>query len=186
MNKTQRKILNAAFEILAQDFSAPLEKIAETAGVTRATLHRYYNSRETLLEATGLELYRLTKEIINEATTNHNNPPQQLKAVIIKSAEMGERFHFLMHVMEHDNHQQHYPKFQEVEQQLADLINTVRQDGFIRPNIPTPWVIHMYYGIMSASWRALNEGSVAPKQIPHLAWQSFTSGLFMAEKSPNP
>lgn len=178
MNKTQRNILNAAFEVLAQDFSAPLEKIAETAGVTRATVHRYYNSRETLMEATGLELFRLTKEIVAQATAAYDTPAQQLKAVIMKSAEMGERFHFLMHAMEHNDHEQHYPKFQEVEQQLTALIEAVRHDGLIRPEIPTPWIIHIYYGIMSASWRALSEGGVAPKRVPELAWESFTAGLF--------
>lgn len=177
MNKTQRNILNAAFEVLAQDFSAPLEKIADTAGVTRATLHRYYNNREALMEATGLELYRLTKAIIEEATAAYDTPHQQLQAVIMKSAEMGEHFHFLMHAVEHDDHEQHYPKFQEVEQQLTAVIEAVRQEGLIREDVPTPWMIHLYYGIMSASWRALSEGGVAPKRIPELAWQSFTSGL---------
>lgn len=183
MNKTQRNILNAAFEVLAQDFSAPLEKIADLAGVTRATLHRYYNNRETLMEATGIELCRLTKTIIDEASASYDKPHEQLKAVIMKSAEMGDRFHFLMHAMEHDNHQQHYPKFQEVEQQLTLLIEAVRQDGFIRADVPTIWIIHMYYGVMSASWRALSEGGIAPKQIPNLAWQSFTAGLFVAKDS---
>ena len=179
MNKTQRNILNAAFEVLAQDFSAPLEKIADAAGVTRATLHRYYNNREALMEATGLELFRLTEEIVDEATTSHDEPRQQLKAVIMKSAAMGDRFHFLMHAMEHDDHEQHYPKFQEVEERIANLIEAVRQDGLIRSDIPTAWIIHVYYGIMSASWSALSEGNVAPKQVPDLAWQSFTSGVFL-------
>ena len=30
MNKTQKKILDAAFDILAQDFSAPLDKVARS------------------------------------------------------------------------------------------------------------------------------------------------------------
>ncbi|KAB2863506.1 MAG: TetR/AcrR family transcriptional regulator [Anaerolineae bacterium] len=176
MNKTQHNILNAAFEVLAQDFSAPLEKIAERAGVTRATLHRYYNSREALMEGATIELCRLTKAIVDEATASHATPLQQLKAVVMKSAELGNRYHFLMHAMEHE---QHDPKFRYVEQQLADLIDAVRQKGLIRPDVPTPWIIHVYYGIMSASWRALKDGGVAPKQIPELAWQTFTSGLFV-------
>lgn len=177
MNKTQHNILNAAFEVLAQDFSAPLEKIAERAGVTRATLHRYYNSREALMEAASIELCRLTKAVIDEAAASHDTALQQLKAVVMKSAELGTHYHFLMHAMEHDN--QHDPKFQYVEQQLANLIDAVRQNGLIRPDIPTPWIIHVYYGIMSASWRALKDGGVAPKQIPELAWQTFASGLLV-------
>ena len=59
MNKTEANILNAAFDILAQDFSAPLDKIAEAAGVTRMTLHRYFNGRDALLEASGLSLIHI-------------------------------------------------------------------------------------------------------------------------------
>lgn len=181
MNKTQRKILNAAFEVLAQDFSAPLEKIADSAGVTRATLHRYYKNREALMEATGLELFRLTREIIDGAMANDDSPRQKLKTVIMTTAEMGERFHFLMHAMEHDDHQLHQPKFRETEQQLADLIEAVRNEGLIRPDVPTAWVVQLYYGVMSASSRALSRGSVAPRRIPELAWQSFTSGVFVGD-----
>jgi AcrR family transcriptional regulator len=181
VNKTQRNILNAAFEVLAQDFSAPLEKIADAAGVTRATLHRYYKNRDALMEATGLELFRLTQEIIDDATGNHDEPLQQLKAVIMKSAENGDRFHFLMHAMEHDDHEQHYAKFQEVEQGMINLIESIRQDGLIRSDMPTAWIMHVYYGIMSASWSALSEGNVAPKRIPDLAWQSFTAGVFLQQ-----
>lgn len=180
MNKTQRSILDAAFEILSQDLSAPLEKIAETAGVTRVTLHRYYNNREALMEATGVELCRLTRKIIEDATNSHDDPRDQLKAVIMQTAEMGDRFHLLMHATEHED-EEHYPKFLEVEQLIADLIETVWREGFIPADIPTAWAIQMYYGVMAVSWRALRDGTVAPKRIPELAWRSFTSGVFATQ-----
>ena len=181
MNKTQRNILNAAFEVLSQDFSAPLDKVADAAGVTRATLHRYYKNREVLMEATGLELVRHTHEIVDEAMTQYDNPREQLKAVIMKSASLGDRFHFLLHAMEHDNHEQHYPKFQEVEQRILGLVDAVRNKGLVNPDMPNAWIIHLYYGIMTTSWSALSEGSVAPKKVPELAWQSFSSGIFLTK-----
>lgn len=58
---------------------------------------------------------------------------------------------------------------------IKDLIDIVHQHEFIHPDVPTPWIIHVYYGIMSASRRSLREGGFTPKQIPDLAWQTFTS-----------
>ncbi|HEX7306653.1 TetR/AcrR family transcriptional regulator [Lentzea sp.] len=45
------RILTAAAEVLAADPLASLERIGEAAGLTRATVHRRFASRQALLEA---------------------------------------------------------------------------------------------------------------------------------------
>ncbi|HUQ57011.1 TetR/AcrR family transcriptional regulator [Lentzea sp.] len=45
------RILAAAAEVLAVDPSASLERIGEAAGLTRATVHRRFASRQALLDA---------------------------------------------------------------------------------------------------------------------------------------
>ena len=64
------------------------------------TLHRYFNSRDALLEATGLEMIGLSNGIIDEAIARHADPRRQLQEIIMQAAQMGERFHFLMHASE--------------------------------------------------------------------------------------
>ena len=46
---TEQIIVEAAILVLNEDYSAPLEKVAERAGITRRTLHRYFTGREELL-----------------------------------------------------------------------------------------------------------------------------------------
>ncbi|MFD9700929.1 TetR/AcrR family transcriptional regulator [Lentzea sp. NPDC059081] len=50
------RILAAAAEVLADDPSASLERIGEAAGLTRATVHRRFASRQALLAALAEEL----------------------------------------------------------------------------------------------------------------------------------
>ncbi len=181
MNKTQEKILNAAFDVLAQDFSAPLDKIADTAGVTRMTLHRYYSSRDALLEATGLEIIRLGNHIIDEAIAQHEHPREQLKAIVMQATQMGERIHFLIHASEEMDYETFAPMVQQMDDRMIEIIEALRTDGFIKKNVPNAWILHLYGGIMTAAWSSLRDGAVAPRDIPTLAWQSFAQGVFVPD-----
>jgi AcrR family transcriptional regulator len=49
--RSTARILAAAEEVLAVDATATLERIADAAGLTRATVHRRFSSRKALLEA---------------------------------------------------------------------------------------------------------------------------------------
>jgi AcrR family transcriptional regulator len=50
-----RQVVAAARELLADDPSAPITRIASRAGVSRATLYRHFGSRRGLLEAVEVE-----------------------------------------------------------------------------------------------------------------------------------
>ncbi|MET9002837.1 helix-turn-helix domain-containing protein [Amycolatopsis sp. NPDC004169] len=49
--RSTARILAAAEEVLAVDANATLERIADAAGLARATVHRRFSSRKALLEA---------------------------------------------------------------------------------------------------------------------------------------
>ncbi|WP_446046092.1 TetR/AcrR family transcriptional regulator [Streptomyces olivaceus] len=52
------RILDAAETVLAQDPAASLERVADVAGLTRATVHRRFASRKALLDALAERLTR--------------------------------------------------------------------------------------------------------------------------------
>ena len=183
MNKTKKKILNAAFDVLAQDFSAPLDKIAESAGVTRMTLHRYFNNRDILLEAMGLEIVRLSNHIIDEAVTQHTRPHEQLQAIVMQASQMGERFHFLTHASEEIDYETFGPMVQELDKRMTEIIEALRAEGAIKKGVPNAWILHLYGGIMTAAWSSSRDGVVAPRDIPTLAWESFTQGVFVDDSA---
>ncbi|CAM3352773.1 TetR/AcrR family transcriptional regulator [Kibdelosporangium persicum] len=54
--RSTARILEAAEDVLAEDPNAPLERIADAAGVARATVHRRFSSRTALLDALAAHL----------------------------------------------------------------------------------------------------------------------------------
>lgn len=51
----RRQVMSVAREVLAHDASAPVARIADEAGVSRATFYRHFGSRASLLESVELE-----------------------------------------------------------------------------------------------------------------------------------
>ncbi|MEM8860173.1 MAG: TetR/AcrR family transcriptional regulator [Chloroflexota bacterium] len=173
LNKTQKRILDATFELLAQDVSTPLEKIADAAGITRMTLHRYYSGRQALLEAAVTEMMGISNQIIENGVTQHDEPVDQLKSIVKEASLMGDRFHFLTHAFEEIDSSFLDSKVEELDDQMFKIFDALRADNLIADNMTNDWLIHLYGGILMASWSSFKEGKVGRAMIPSLAWQSF-------------
>ena len=129
------------------------------------TLHRYFNSRDALLEATGLEMIRLSNHIIDEAIAQHNHPREQLQAIVMQASQMGERFHFLMHASEEIDDALFSPQIQKLDDRMTEIIEALREEGLIRKDMPNAWLLHLYGGVLTAAWSSLRDGAVAPRDI---------------------
>ena len=151
MSNTRQKIIDAAFDVFAKDLSAPLEKVADAADISRMTLHRYFKTRQDLLEAMWLEFIDWGNQIIDESMAQYNQPRDQLQAIVMRSAEMGDRFHFLMHASEEIDHETHQAQAQEMEDKMMRLVNVLRSNRLLKEDLPTAWIMHLYDGVLTAS-----------------------------------
>ncbi|PRY32446.1 TetR/AcrR family transcriptional regulator [Umezawaea tangerina] len=64
--RSSARILEAAQQVLAEDPTASLERVAEAAGLARATVHRRFASRQALLDALVRDLTDRYLAIIKE------------------------------------------------------------------------------------------------------------------------
>jgi AcrR family transcriptional regulator len=62
--KTREKILRAAHEIQGRGIELTLENVAEKAGISRATIYRYYSNKDVLSAEAVLDIKTLTTEQI--------------------------------------------------------------------------------------------------------------------------
>lgn len=62
--KTREKILRAAHEIQGRGAELTLENVAEKAGISRATIYRYYSNKDVLSAEAVLDIKTLTPEQI--------------------------------------------------------------------------------------------------------------------------
>ncbi|MCA1063936.1 TetR/AcrR family transcriptional regulator [Rossellomorea sp. AcN35-11] len=179
MSKSKALLLEKAIHMLSQDESASLEDIAKAAGVSRMTLHRNFQNRETLFKEIHETLIQRTLAIFKQAKETYEHPVEQMKEIIMRNA--GEKG-FVLLMKENKEHEDHNPetcRFSEVNKELSELIKQLRGEGYISHEIPDAWVFHMYDGVLFTAWETMHNGSVAPNEIPNLSWTTFKNGLLM-------
>lgn len=177
MNKTKTNIVNVAIDVLSRDEGASMETIAEHVGVSRMTIHRYFKNRERLFSSIHEVLIERTLAIFNESLERYNDPLEQMESIIKTNAGQ-QGFHLLLR--EHGHHEGHDPetcKFSEVNKELYALIGRLRATGHIDSSMADAWVFHMYDGVLLTAWETMYNGTVAPRDIPELAWRTFKKGL---------
>ena len=179
MERTKERIVDSAIRILSEDRGASLDSIAATAGLSRMTIHRYFKNRDTLLEHLHNELVRRAIAIVHRALSEHDDPVDQMREIVMSTANASNGFQLLMdgrHV--HEDHDEDTCQFAQMNKKLKSLIERLKENGDISREVPTPWAFHMFDGVVFCAWETMNNGSVAPRDIPELAWKTFTRGLF--------
>jgi len=175
---TKQRILNSAIELLSQDASARIEAIAEAASVSRMTLHRYFSSREVLIEAASMEALVYAGQMIDAAIEAHSDPFDQLEAIVKGTAIMGGRFNFV--VLEQEIFKREPLKLHAdaLEAKVSIILDALRADGRLKPGFANPWIICLIDGVLTSAFNVHRQGTVAPKDIPDLVWRSLSEGVF--------
>ncbi|WP_432090213.1 TetR/AcrR family transcriptional regulator [Streptomyces sp. NRRL F-5630] len=147
------RILDAAETVLAQDPAAPLERVADAAGLTRATVHRRFASRKVLLEALAERLTRRYLLGLAEARVDTAPPLIALYRVTERVFELKLSHRFAIQLTE--------ALTPEVRNGLCTLFARLHEAGVITASDPD-WCQRVYLAL-------LHEVHDLPADAPALA-----------------
>lgn len=168
-------IIEAAFEVFRANPGAGLGEVAARAGVGRATLHRHFKGRAdliaTLARVASDEIDAAVREALKSATT----AAEMLRLIIGATIPLGDRQGFL--AMERVDAPDITIKSEKQAAELAELIEAARHEHLFAPDIPTPWIIEIFEGVIFAAWMQIKAGELTQKQATTLAWRTFADGL---------
>ncbi|MEM7300286.1 MAG: helix-turn-helix domain-containing protein [Pseudomonadota bacterium] len=169
-------LLEAAFQLFNRKPDASLGEIATHAGVGRATLHRYFSSRDELLKAMALTAAQELDAAIEEATKDARSHTEGLRLMLEAMIPMAERQLFLA-----NQHLDHIPEitasYQKDMDDLANEIESARSEGTFAADITTEWIVQTYENLTYAAWTMVHEGHATPRQAADYAWRTLTRGL---------
>ena len=151
--QTRALICDAAIAHLIAHPHATMSDIAIAAGVGRATLYRYFPSRDTLLRDLVATCVRET----NEATAHIEADGLRGKAAIIECIHalvpLGDKFQFLTNNWspDPDTQRQIDKDNRDVQEMMADAIEI----GDIRSDLSPVWLSLLFDNLLTAAWEAL-------------------------------
>lgn len=182
LNNTQQSIIDAAILVFNEDFSAPLEKVAEKASVTRRTLHRYFKDRDTLLKYCEKDMQRNCRRAVEEAFESSDIPLKKLEQMFYAAIDCGAK-HAFLHKLHHRNDHKHSKNnrdcasYESINDRCRQLILQLQKDGFISKKLTAGWILIFLSSVVSATISAESIDATAKITLNKYAWFSFSKGI---------
>lgn len=169
--------LDLAAALLARDPSASLARVAESAGVGRATLARHFPRREDLLRALALRSLRAVDEALDGLEARSTDAVDYLVRSFEALVPLGASFHFLhaeIAVLADREFRA------ELDRQLADaaeLVRALKREGAIERSVPEAWAVATMDALLYAAWQTVTDGELSARDAARFASDTFLMGL---------
>jgi TetR/AcrR family transcriptional regulator, mexCD-oprJ operon repressor len=157
--RTPAAILATAARVLAERPDASTGDIAAAAGVGRATLYRYFPTREALLEALEIQAHEELAARITDAGLDRVPVPEALERLLRAFLAVSDCYVVL--VREHELGKDHHGMDQHHKELDAELMAPIRavfqrgvDDGVLRDDLGIDALMELFGGIVLASLKA--------------------------------
>lgn len=181
MKGTREKLIEAAVVALNRDESATIEQIATVAGVTRRTVHRYFNDRNTLVQECKQTMLRVCNLKMTEAYQSSQQPALQIENMFYAALEVGIQYSFIKKLFKRNQYtdlvNNQVRAYDDVKANWFKLVERLQQQGAIDKKLSIPWIYNLFGGMVDIAIEAQQAGDVAPNDIKTFSWASFKGSI---------
>ena len=171
---TYIKIIESAFALFARNASASMAELATEAEVGRATLHRYFATRDALMEALFEEAHSEIERAVEAAVADATDHLDGLRLAMAAIVPLANRQVFLTQVPAPAAMAAAYNASTN---ETRAAIDEARTEGSLVTDMPTEWIAEVYEALCYAAWTAIDRQDLTPRQATVFAWRSFLSGV---------
>lgn len=154
-------ILDAALDCLARDPQANIVDIAHAAGVGRVTLYGHFATRSQLIEAAFVHALRQAEETL-DALDLSGDPREALTKLASSSWQIMDRYRGALAAAQRElplgRIRSHVD---EPMIRVAGLIGRGQREGVFRTDLPTDWLVAMFYTVMHGAVSEIAAGRLA-------------------------
>ena len=172
---SKQALIEAGFKVLHTNPGASLAEVASAAGVGRATLHRYFSSRERLVSELAQIAISEMDTAVEEACRHSQTAFEALRDSMQALIPLGDRYGFLMHeFVEQD--EAVIAEFERQQRETEELVSAIMDEGKLDRAVPVRWVVRSYEYLIYAAWDSVYRQELTPAQAGDLAWRSLIQG----------
>lgn len=174
VEKDDIKLLNALALALVNHPRAPLQELATEAGISKATLYRFYGTREALIERLlqyGTQWISHSIHIVEHEATP---PLEALHLLLARSLEQPGIIAFLIHYLE-PHTQDNAALEAEWDKKMDAFFLRGQQEGIFRIDISAAGLAELWVSILVGMIDAERRGRIARAGLADLIERAFLS-----------
>jgi AcrR family transcriptional regulator len=173
----RKAILDAATELLALKPTATLQEIADHAQIGIATLHRYFSTRELLLDALALNAIGLVDEALEGIMNDDSDMLRFLTEVFEALIPLGSKMSFLSFAASVDENPNILAEEARIKQPLREAVEGWQTRGLLNAAMPAHWMITVMYNLLFVAWQEIQNGNLAKNDAPQLLVSTVIQGF---------
>ncbi|MFI7632671.1 TetR/AcrR family transcriptional regulator [Nonomuraea sp. NPDC049400] len=180
---SREQVMSAAIQHLNENPAASMAQLAEAVGISRATLHRHFSSREELMLALAHRAHDQWEQVqvsigMAEATASGDREALEkaLNALLTGLIEVADEYGFGLTDDALAVHPELKHRADVLEEREIALYTAAQRAGLLRAGLPPRWVSNTVYGLLVAVRESLRRGDVARRDVPGLLLGTFLHG----------
>ena len=158
--------------------TATMAELADAAGISRATLHRRFPSREDLLVRLAEDAARITEEALADARLTEGSARAACQRLVTTLVPLGSRFTFLLREGTWlDERPAVAAATRAVEKTVHQLVARGRQTGDFRADLPAFFQVRLVLTTVFTAWEAVQAGELGSREAPEAAAAALLTGI---------
>lgn len=176
-------VLRSAAALLTRKSTSTMDEVAKAAGISRATLHRHFAGRDTLvraLEGLGIEE---CEAALTAARLGDGTAQEAVRRLVRELEPAAGLLAFLYtenQLFEGEGQNEGWAR---IDAGIAALFRRGQQSGEFRIDLTPAWLTEALYGLMASGAWAVSEGRVASKDFNHMIVELLLGGALRREES---
>ena len=176
MVRKKQAVLDAATKLFTVNPRASTREVAAATGISRATLHRLFPSRDALIEGLRLLALHRISAAYAAARLDEGTAPQALERLIEALVPIVHQFAYLVGETQLQQNDVMMAGDRTLQAETERLLRRGQAEGSLRADLPAVWMAHTLAGLLLAAEEAVRMGDIAPRQVSRLILESFLSG----------
>lgn len=179
---TKTRIIESAIQVFNEDLSAPLQRVANKASVTRRTLHRYFSDRNELVAVCEKAIETSCRKAMIAAIQSSNDPLTQLESMLYAGIDCGAKYSFFYKLHQskdhkHNTENKNCADYEYIYQHFHKIILQLQKNGKVNSEMSAGWIQVLHSGIIESTVNARHHTTKDFQEIKTLAWISYIKAI---------
>lgn len=173
----RQAILSAAVRTLTGEPAATLTAVAADAGVGRATVHRYFATREDLLAAIAEGAIDRLSVTITACRPDEGPVPEALRRIAEAVIPLADEMRFLEVGPALLDLPEQIGRWYSAPAVVEGLVRRGRDEGALSVDVPVAWVTDHFLGTIRTASESVRDGRIARNDAAALVCGSVLDGV---------
>ncbi|WP_432056111.1 TetR/AcrR family transcriptional regulator [Streptomyces sp. bgisy022] len=171
------QVLRAAASQLTRKPTSTMDEVARSAGISRATLHRYFAGRDALVRALEALAIEECEAALEGARTREGPASDAVRRLVDRIEPHAGLLAFLYTENQLFEGGEQNEGWTRLDDAVAALFLRGQESGEFRVDLSPAWLTEALYGLLASAAWAVAEGRVAPKDFSHMIVELLLGGV---------